>query len=396
MTSPLPTVLVVDGEQRAALAVIRSLGARGCTVHVGSALPQSIGGGSKFATTEAILPDPLKGSAAYASAVSALVQRHGATVVVPAAEASTLALLEHRAALPEVILPTADLDCFRHASDKEAVLALAAALGIAVPPQWTWSGQGPAPVAATDFPVVIKPARSVAGGDGARRKVGVRYAHDFRQLDAAIADIGPEAGPFLLQARIEGPGVGIFLLRWRGKILASFAHRRVREKPPSGGVSTLCESVAAPPELLERSIALLETLGWDGVAMIEYKRDHRTGRDYLMEINPRFWGSLQLAIDAGVDFPWLLVQAATGQVENPVTRWEVGRRSRWWWGEIDHLVTRLRHSRDDLELPSDAPGLLATAISVLNPWRPRQRCDVFRLADPGPGVRESLAWVRAL
>lgn len=365
-------------------------------MHVGSVVPDSIAGGSKFAASESILPDPLKGSAAYAAAVAGLVESTGATVVMPAAEASTLALLEHRAQLPGVTLPTSDLEHFRHVSDKEAVLATAATLGIAVPRQWTWSGSGPAPVTAADFPIVIKPARSVAGGDGERRKVGVRYAHDLRQLDAAVADLGLAAGPFLLQSRIEGPGVGIFLLRWQGRILASFAHRRLREKPPSGGVSTLCLSVPAPPELLQRSIALLERLDWNGVAMIEYKHDRRTGQDNLMEINPRFWGSLQLAIDAGVDFPWLLLQAATGQPVTPVDRWHSGRRSRWWWGEIDHLVTRLRHSRSDLELTADAPGLAATTASVLLPWRPGQRCDVFRLADPRPGIRESIAWFRAL
>lgn len=391
-------VIVLDAEQRAALAVIRSLGQQGYSVHAGSSLPGSIGGGSRYAASETILPDPLDGSAEYALAVAALVQRYGAKVVIPAAEASTLALLEHRERLPGVTLPTSDLERFRHASDKEAVLALAATLGIAVPLQWRVSGTAdePAPIEDTDFPLVVKPARSVAGEEGQRRKVGVRYVHSHGQLDEALAELGPEAGPFLLQSRIEGPGVGIFLLRWQGEILASFAHRRLREKPPSGGVSTLCESIAAPAELLQRSIALLDALDWNGVAMIEFKHDLRTGRDYLMEINPRFWGSLQLAIDAGVDFPAMLLRAALGESVTPVSTWQVGRRSRWWWGEIDHLIARLRHSRAALELPVDAPGVLATAVSVLLPWRPRQRTDVFRLSDPVPGLRESFAWVRAL
>ncbi len=46
--------------------------------------------------------------------------------------------------------------------------------------------------------------------------------------------------------------------------------------------------------------------------MVEFKADARTGTPYLMEINGRFWGSLQLAIDAGVDFPAILVAAALG------------------------------------------------------------------------------------
>ena len=82
---------------------------------------------------------------------------------------------------------------------------------------------------------------------------------------------------------------------------AVFAHRRLREKPPSGGVSVYRESVAPDPSLVARAAALLAGLGWRGVAMVEMKTDARTGTPYLMEVNGRFWGSLQLAVDAGVD-----------------------------------------------------------------------------------------------
>ncbi len=393
-----PSVLVLDGEQRASLAVVRSLGRRGCEVHVGSNTRHSIAGGSRFAASEALLPDPMAGTEAYCTAVARLLEAHRTHVVIPVTEGSTLALLERPDLLDGACIPTSDLPRFRRASDKGVVLALARELGIAVPAQWSTSGlAGETPgIPADQFPLVIKPARSVSGEAGRRRKVGVRYAHTPEQLQEALHDLGPGAGPFLLQARVEGPGLGIFLLRWGGEVIASFAHRRIREKPPSGGVSVCCESVPAPAHLLGQSRALLEALDWRGVAMIEYKHDTRTGHDYLMEINPRFWGSLQLAIDAGVDFPWYLLQSALGHRTATVDRWRTGIRSRWCWGEIDHLIARLRRSPAELDLPSDDPGMLRTAASILLPWRPRQKSDVFRLSDPLPGLRESLAWVRAL
>jgi predicted ATP-grasp superfamily ATP-dependent carboligase len=393
-----PSVIVLDGEQRAALAVVRALGRRGCMIHVASAIPHSLAGGSRFAASESRLPDPLLGTEAYSTAVAGLLGEHQAQVVIPVTEASTLALLQRMDLFAGVRLPTSDLEHFRRASDKAAVLSLAERLGIPVPPQWTVSGHPDEvpPIPAERFPIVVKPTRSVTGPEGNRRKVGVRYAHTAVQLDQALRELGPEAGPFLLQTRAEGPGLGVFLLRWGGQVLASFAHRRIREKPPSGGVSVCCESVVAPDALLAQSKALLDALDWTGVAMIEYKHDIRSGQSYLMEINPRFWGSLQLAIDAGVDFPWYLMQAALGQRVEPVCQWRVGVRSRWCWGDMDHLIARLRHSRADLNLPADAPGVLQTAASVLLPWRPRQRSDVFRLSDPIPAVRESVAWVRAL
>jgi predicted ATP-grasp superfamily ATP-dependent carboligase len=391
-----PSVIVLDGETRASLAVARSLGRRGYPVHVGSSVPKSIAGGSRYSLSETLLPDPMTGAMAYATAVAELTAARRARVVLPTTEASTLALLEQRRLFSNALIPTSGFDIFERACDKSAVLALAGRLGIDVPSQWTRSGE---PGESSDiprdaFPVVVKPVRSVIGLDGERRKVGVTYADSPEDLAKLLKRQGPEAGPYLIQTRVEGPGLGVFLLRWGGHVLASFAHRRIREKPPSGGVSVLCESVPAPPALLTQSEALLRALDWTGVAMVEYKRDTRSGRTYLMEVNPRFWGSLQLAVDAGVDFPHYLVQAALGESFQPVTKWRLGVRSRWGWGDIDHLLIRLLHSRAKLALPSDAPSLFRTALSVLLPWRPGQRSDVFRLTDPAPWLRETHAWVR--
>jgi predicted ATP-grasp superfamily ATP-dependent carboligase len=313
-------------------------------------------------------------------------------------EPSTLALLERGGQFAGASIPTSDLAHFRRASNKAEVLSVAKTLGLDVPDQWAVSSApGLIPEIPLDqFPVVVKPSRSVVGPEGRRHKTEVSYAATPEQLQSLVATLVADSGPPLVQPRVEGPGVGIFMLRWGGEILASFAHRRIREKPPSGGVSVCCESVAPPPELLAQSAALLAALDWTGVAMIEYKLDTRSNRHYLMEVNPRFWGSLQLAIDAGVDFPWLLIQLALGRTIEPVHRWRIGLRSRWLFGELDHLIARLRHSPADLNLPRDAPGLFRTAAGTLSPCWPGERSDVFRLTDPVPAFREAIAWFRDL
>ena len=140
-----------------------------------------------------------------------------------------------------------------------------------------------------------------------RRAVGARW-----ELSAALNRLPREAFPVLIQERIVGAGLGVFLLRHAGRTEAAFAHRRLREKPPSGGVSVLAEAVELPPALLERAERLLDCFGWNGVAMVEFKEDAATGEPVLMEVNGRFWGSLQLAIDSGVDFPSRLVALAAG------------------------------------------------------------------------------------
>jgi predicted ATP-grasp superfamily ATP-dependent carboligase len=161
-----------------------------------------------------------------------------------------------------------------------------------------------------------------------------------------------------------------------------FAHRRLREKPPAGGVSVYRESIPLDPALVGPGLRLLEALDWQGVAMIECKREQATGRQVVMEVNGRFWGSLQLAIDAGVDFPALLVRCAAGETVPESRNYRVGVRSRWFWGDVDHVYLRLR----------EGSGLRAL-VDFLRVSPGRDRSEVWRWRDPAPFVVETLQWL---
>jgi hypothetical protein len=111
-----------------------------------------------------------------------------------------------------------------------------------------------------------------------------------------------------------------------------------------------------------------------------------------MEINARLWGSLQLAVDAGVDFPALLARVATGERVAPVTSWRAGVRSRWFWGDVDHLLLRARRGVDVHGKP--ARGALWSAMrDVLLARDPAQVEEIWRRDDPGPFVRETRNWI---
>jgi predicted ATP-grasp superfamily ATP-dependent carboligase len=147
----------------------------------------------------------------------------------------------------------------------------------------------------------------------------------------------------------------------------------------------LCESRPLDPALEAQARRLLGALGWRGVAMLEYKQDLRTGRTVLMEVNGRFWGSLQLAIDAGVDFPYLNHQLALGQPLDLPPAYRTGVRSRWWLGDVDHLLARLQG--DASNLPEDAPSRWQAVLAFLTPGR-SGRTEVMRRDDLRPGFRE--------
>lgn len=388
-------VLVTDGAERAALAVVRSLAAAGHTVRVCSARGRSLAGASRGCAGEDRVPDALAAPQAFAAAVRERCDAHGIEALVPVTEAAALAVLPEDARPPGVVVPFPPLDVFRAACDKRRVLRAAAEAGIAVPRQRTVERPearmevGPADLA---WPVVLKPARSVVETEGGRGRTRVIHAADWVRMQAGLADLPRAAYPVLVQERIRGPGTGIFLLMWEGRVRALFAHRRLREKPPSGGVSVYRESVAPDPALVSRAEALLRRLRWQGVAMVEMKADEATGEPYLMEVNGRFWGSLQLAVDAGVDFPALLLDAAFGAPAAPPPPWRPGIRSRWEWGEVDHLLARLRRSREALDLPPDAPGRVRALAGFLAVRRGDRR-EVFRWRDPTPALRETLDWL---
>jgi predicted ATP-grasp superfamily ATP-dependent carboligase len=133
----------------------------------------------------------------------------------------------------------------------------------------------------------------------------VRYCSDAGQVREAVVNMLQELDQdgvgVLVQEFIEGPGHGFFALMHHGRPLRIFMHKRLREYPPAGGPSTAAAAYYSP-RLEELGVKLLSALDWNGVAMVEFKFDvHR--RDFvLMEINGRFWGSLELALCSGVNF----------------------------------------------------------------------------------------------
>jgi predicted ATP-grasp superfamily ATP-dependent carboligase len=122
------------------------------------------------------------------------------------------------------------------------------------------------------------------------------------------------------------------------KVKAAFVHKKLRMYPVQGGPSTLRESVHHP-QIMDIGLSLLKALNWVGVAMVEFKVDPRDGLPKLMEVNPRFWGSLQLAILSGIDFPYLILRMAKGEKVEPILHYEIGRRCRWLLlGDILHFL----------------------------------------------------------
>jgi predicted ATP-grasp superfamily ATP-dependent carboligase len=386
MVQPI-RVLITDGEQRTALAAARSLGREGHHVFVCSSTARSLTGASRYVSAQAVVPKPVEDPAGYVEAVSRCCAEWRIDMVLPITDQSLAALLPARDRLGAPI-PWPSAERFAQVSDKYEIQAAAAELGIAIPRQHVLArseDRASLDADALHYPIVVKPSRSLRNGE----HFLVRHVPDATHLRAQLDALSPNAYPVLLQERIVGPGVGIFLLVWDGVLLASFSHRRLREQPPSGGSSVYCESIAADGRLVRLSKALLDHFDWRGVAMIEFKVEASTGIPYLLEVNGRFWGSLQLAIAAGVDFPVLLVNAARGLPVGPLPAYSVGIRMRSGWRDVDHLLARIRWSPRALALPPDAPSRWEALVEFLR-WRRVDRPEILALSDPMPFLHQTV------
>jgi predicted ATP-grasp superfamily ATP-dependent carboligase/CelD/BcsL family acetyltransferase involved in cellulose biosynthesis len=335
-------VLVTDGNSRAALTVTRALGSAGHEVIVAARQTSSLAQASRYCAGRAVYPDPMTEPDRFIDVTADLVRASGIDCVLPIADLTTFLVTAHRDRFePACAVPFADANIIERVADKVDLVQTAARLGVAVPRSVVVMAPDLVPRNEIEFPLVVKPWRSRVKTGGGWASTSVSHAADAGALRRDLEARAPYEFPVMLQERIEGPGLGVFACYHDGRPVALFSHRRLRERPPWGGVSVLSESIELPARAREYATRLLDAIGWQGVAMVEFKVDRRDGEPKLMEINGRFWGSLQLAIDSGVNFPLILLQTlGSGHVETQ-TSYHIGVRNRWLWGDVDSLLQML-------------------------------------------------------
>jgi predicted ATP-grasp superfamily ATP-dependent carboligase len=379
-----PNVLILDGAHRSALAATRSLGEKGIHVVVGGEQVTTLAGRSRYCSERLTYPSPARNPKQFIQVILEEIRRREIEVLLPMTEITTSLVLQERARFHEVRIPFASFELFNRLADKWQVMELARNLGIAIPATHFVKNRDDLERVCReiDFPAVLKPFRSRIWCENRWFESSVTYANSPQELRNAVRSHHCFAHhPFLVQQLIRGQGYGVFTLYDQGKPTVFFAHRRLREKPPSGGVSVLSESVEMNPLAFRAAKTILDHVGWHGVVMVEFKVAD-DGTPYLMEINPRFWGSLQLAIDAGVDFPWLAFEMAVGEPPFAGGAYRVGVKERWLLGDIAHLYRLFFPNGNRLRLSRDEKW--RSIKSFLKFFNPNMRYEINRWDDLGP------------
>ena len=385
-------VLVLDGQTAQALACVRALGRSGHAVYVASTVRLPLAGWSRHCRGRFRLADETVGAS---RALRDWAREQRIEIVLPMTEPSchVCNLDREQWEADGVIVGCGPAEMLARTFDKVRTLELAEPCGVRVPVRHVPSSlaDASAAAAAIGYPVVIKPrfsyfpmdGRFVAGG-------GSRYARNAAELEAGV--LACRQGDYwpLIQQFIPGQGKGVFALCDHGVPVAWFAHERLRDVRPAGSGSSLRRSVVLDPRLQEPAARLLAALGWHGPAMVEF-RDDGVGAPSLMEVNGRFWGSLELSIASGVDFPSMWVSLLRGDPVSPreATAFRAGVTRRWLWGDVrrlGHLVAGTPQG-----FPGTYPSVLQGLKEVLGPQPRGTRIETWQSDDPMPAVGE---WIQ--
>jgi len=328
------SVFVTDSDARQVLAIIRSLGKKGIKVTGGEYKKLSIGFFSKYCDRKVLYPSPLKDPELFKKSLLRYVANNEVDVLFPISISAVYTVSRSLDVFSQYTsVPIPPYETVMKAVDK----ALTAKTAEAIPRPKTYMPKKISEVSTlakkVDYPIVVKPRVS----SGSR---GLKYATKPAELLYHFKTTAKKYGFPLVQEYIPGNEIyGVSaLLNKDSKPRAVFVYKRIRQFPITGGPSTYRISVSRP-SLAKLGLKLLEEMRWYGVAMVEFKVDVRDGKPKLIEVNPRFWGSLSLAIAAGVDFPYLLYKMA---VEGDVQRtfnYKVGVKARYLlFGDVFHLM----------------------------------------------------------
>ena len=330
----MPVVVITDAKYRSSVAAARTLARGGYTVvaaqtraDVKSAPPAFV----SASVDETRWIDGSVSDAEYPARLASLLREYDAPVVFPvgAATLNMLALKAERfAPLCRTLIAAPEiLDAL---NDKETVHRRAEALGLPVPREYDGVPE--------QYPVVLKPHC----GERFGLKAADRYliAENETEYRAALERYAPFDPHPIVQERVTGDGYGASLLLDReSRLIAAFCHRRVREYPLTGGPSTCCETIYDETKIAQ-AYALLKSFGFVGMAMVEFKGD------YILEVNPRVWGSFPLTDCAGSPFAAKYAAAALGEAQSYAPRdYEVGVRMRFLLNDAAATLSLLRHGR---------------------------------------------------
>lgn len=338
-------VIVTGAKSRIAYNIVRSLGQKGVSVHTSDFVSPSMSSASRYSKSHFTYPSPFSFQEEFIDALIENIHRLGVEILIPVYEETYLVAKYKKELLKHVkmVIPEYDQVLLAHNKDKWAPVA--EKLNIPIPRQYEKGllKEEAGLIESIKFPVLIKPKQG--GGAWAIRQVN--SSDKLQELLAQEDYYGLSWERFFLQEKIEGEVHCVAMLFCRGEYRAKVTYKQLREYPPSGGQATF--RISLQDEVIESYFQkMLESMNWHGICQADFMVERRSNTPYLIDLNPRFWGSLAQGIASGVDFPYLLYKIALeGDVER-VDSFKADVVSRWIGGDLRVFPTYLKNSKSKI------------------------------------------------
>lgn len=331
---------------------------------------------SRAPVAKVMVPDAAADPAGHQRALVRVAEVHGAVAVLPGTEASLRALADHGGSFgSNVAVGAPASDVVERATDKSELAQLAAHAGLRTPPT-----REVASAAAYDgpFPAIVKPHTSISADPlGQLHQVTVARVADRRELTEALAAV--PGATALVQPFVPGRLRTVNGVAWQGRVVCSVHKRSDRTWPFEAGSFAYGQTIAKDKCLEAACATLFADLGWSGLFNVQFLED-RTRDLLLIDLNPRAYHSLALAIGAGANLPGVWCDLLLGRPPRAACA-RPGVRFR---SEEDDLRALRSVARTD--------GVVAAAAALLP--RPRTVHALFGPGDPGPLLHVARAWVR--
>jgi predicted ATP-grasp superfamily ATP-dependent carboligase len=338
---------------------------------------------SRFVRSFDLVADPFGEPKQYVKDLASIVRRRKIDILLPVHE-DALTIATFRDLLPpDLLIACPDGKDFARANDKYEIIRIAESAGLDVPRTVAPSNLEEAMEFAAGFtyPIVIKTRR----GNSGKGVLRVDSPRELRRTYQSLVErfgLAPDRMPILQEyVGMDGGLYGTCFLAEQGQVKACFMEHYLRHKEGTFGTSVLREPCDWPL-LRHYTERLSQALSWTGVGHFDFVANRALTRAVFLEMNPRFWGALNLAVSNGYDFPrGLVTMLIRGKPDDEAFRPSSRRtKSLWIIGELIAGTADLRHGRWLAPFQSLARVL----------FHPCSVYDDFRWDDPLPLIAETL------
>ena len=356
--------VVLDAKLRQSLMTVRSLGRRGkrvAAMETNSAIEKSKHiptFSSRWCLAYSIVPAYEQLADSFLTHLKHFLDDTGARVIISSSDEGIAVLRAHRAEIEQwgIRLALAKEASLAIAIRKDRTLEVAERLGLGIPREVIITDVSEVSRALREIglPAVVKPNESCLWDKHQGVRLTCKLVTTPEEARLAVQQLTQYGSKVLYQQFLPGRQESVSFLYSHGEVYARFAQWTKRAHPPLGGVSTYRQSIPLPEDTHAQAERLVREIDLEGYSQVQFRRDH-AGKPYLMEINPRLTSGIELAVRAGIDFPYLVYQWANEEPIDRIESYRPGVRMRYLEGDLlTTLQTFTQRGRPGVTPPTRA------------------------------------------